>query len=95
MDSADVKYSIERVMNPATGRPSLCLPLDRFRWHTRQISVKIKAERAFCAFFDYPDRPELPDYSGGLGADGNETGTGDRPFVFKSLCRMKLQNSSI
>ncbi len=38
LDSADVKYSIERVMNPATkSPPGLCLPLDRCRRYHRQI----------------------------------------------------------
>jgi ABC-type transport system substrate-binding protein len=65
LDTGDVKYSIERVMNPAIRSPRA---FDRLGPRDRPVSRQDQAERVLCPLSDDPNHPQLPDHPGRLGA---------------------------
>lgn len=86
MDSGDVKYSIERVMNPATRSPRAFA----FRWVDSvsvidKYHVKIRLKEPFAPFLTVLTVNFCPIIPAGWEPTGMKPAPGTGPFVFKSF----------
>lgn len=86
MDSADVKYSIERVMNPATRAPRAFA----YRWIDSvgildKYQVKIKLKEPFAPFLTTLTVQNCPIIPAGWEPTGMKPAPGTGPYVFKSF----------
>jgi len=86
MDSADVKYSIERVMTPATRSPRAFA----YRWIDSvnivdKYHLKIKLKEPFGPFLSTLTIMNCPIIPNGWEPSGTKPAPGTGPFVFKSF----------
>ena len=86
LDSSDVKYSIERVMNPATRAPRAFA----FRWVDSvnvidKYHIKIKLKEPFAPFLSSLTLTNCPIIPAGWEPTGMKPAPGTGPFVFKSF----------
>jgi peptide/nickel transport system substrate-binding protein len=85
-DSGDVKYSIDRVMNPATRSPRAFA----FRWVDSvnvidKYHLRIKLKEAFAPFLTCLSLNYCPIIPAGWEPTGTKPAPGTGPFVFKSI----------
>ena len=81
LDSGDVKYSIERVMDPEDSSPRA----SAYRWIDSvsaldKYHVKFSLKEPFGPFLSYLDDPGLSDHPRRLGTHGDETRPGHWAF---------------
>ncbi len=86
LDSGDVKYSIERVMNPATRSPRAFA----YRWIDSlhvvdKYHVKIRLKEPFGPFLTTLTIQNCPIIPAGVETTGTKPAPGTGPFVFKSF----------
>jgi len=86
LDSGDVKYSVERVMNPATRSPRAFA----FRWIDSvniidKYTVKIKLKEPYAPFLTTLTRHNCSIIPAGSEPTGTKPAPGTGPFVFKSF----------
>ena len=86
LDSGDVKYSIERVMNPATRAPRAFA----FRWIDSlnvidKYHIKIKLKEPFAPFLASLTLTNCPIIPADWEPSGTKPAPGTGPFVFKSF----------
>ncbi len=86
LDSGDVKYSMERVMNPATRAPRAFA----YRWidsvqATDKYHIKIRLKEPFGPFLSTLTIQNCPIIPAGWEPTGTKPAPGTGPFVFKSF----------
>ena len=86
LDSADVKYSFDRVMDPKTRSPMAFA----LKWVDSitvidKYTIKITMKEPYAPFLGQPDGSELRHHSEGFAADRDKPAPGTGPFVFKEF----------